>query len=73
MYKDIEALLYKLVSIKSDTGTDLEKDVEEFIYQWLKEVDYFKENTDNFGKYVIESDPLKRSIVWGLVDRKSVV
>lgn len=67
MYKDIEALLYKLVSIKSDTGTDLEKDVEEFIYQWLKEVDYFKENTDNFGKYVIESDPLKRSIVWGLV------
>ena len=63
---ELEKLFYDLVEIQSDTGTELEKDVEGFIYNWLSDLDYFKENKELFGKYQLSDDPLERAVVWGL-------
>lgn len=67
MKSDIERLFYELVKIKSDTGTKLERDVESYIYNYLEELPYFSINKNNFGKYELTNDPLKRAIVWGLI------
>ena len=67
MKNDIERIFYDLVKIKSDTGTKLELDIEEFIYNWLNKLPYFQDNKNNFGKYTLSNDSLNRAIVWGLL------
>ena len=72
----IKNTLEDLISIQSDTGTPLEKDIEKYIYGWLQELDYFKTNTNNFGSYPLKNDSLERSVVWGLLKgsgRKTVI
>ena len=67
MYKEeIKDLFYKLVEIQSDTGTKLERDAEDFIYNWLGDIPYFKENPELFGRYEME-DSLDRAVIWGLL------
>ena len=65
--KEINEAFLELVSIKSDTGTELEKDIEKFQINWLSNLKYFKDNPNNFGNYILEDDPLNRAVVWGLV------
>ena len=72
----IKNTLIELISIQSDTRTPLEKDIEKYIYEWLQKLDYFQNNTSNFGCYPLKNDSLERSVVWGLVKgsgRKTVV
>ncbi|MBX4258731.1 M20/M25/M40 family metallo-hydrolase [Clostridium estertheticum] len=74
--KKIKDTLEELVSIQSDTGTSLEKDVEKYLYDWLQKLDYFKSNTNNSGNYPLKNDSLERAVVWGLVKgvgRKTVI
>jgi len=74
--KKIKNTLMNLISIQSDTGTPLEKDIEKYIYEWLQKLDYFQNNTSNFGCYPLKNDSLERTVVWGLVKgsgRKTVV
>ncbi|MBU3072760.1 M20/M25/M40 family metallo-hydrolase [Clostridium estertheticum] len=74
--KKIKDTLEELVSIQSDTGTSLEKDVEKYLYDWLQKLDYFKSNTNNSGSYPLKNDSLERAVVWGLVKgvgRKTVI
>ena len=59
-------LLKKLTAVQSDTGTSLEKDVEEYVHNFLKELPYFKLN-DTFGLSPISSDVNERAVVWSLV------
>ncbi|SHJ47506.1 M20/M25/M40 family metallo-hydrolase [Tepidibacter formicigenes] len=63
----IEKIFLELVGIKSDTGTSLERNIEEYLYNWFENNDYFIKNKENFGLYKLNNDHLKRSIVWGLV------
>jgi len=65
--KKIKNTLMDLISIQSDTGTPLEKDIEKYIYEWLQKLDYFQKNTNNFGYYALKGDSLERSVVWALV------
>ncbi|SHK18588.1 M20/M25/M40 family metallo-hydrolase [Paramaledivibacter caminithermalis] len=65
--KEIEVLFNKLVSIRSDTGTVLEKDVEEYIYNWISKIEYFNNNPQMYGKYPLKNDYLGRSVVWALL------
>lgn len=60
----------QLVSIKSDTGTVLEKDVEEYLYKYIKSLNYFQLNQEFCGIYKLENDYLNRGVVWGLVKGK---
>ena len=74
--KGIKDILIDLISVQSDTGTPLEKDIENYIYMWLQELDYFQKNAANFGSYPLKNDPLERSVVWGLIKgngRKTVI
>ncbi|MCB2359895.1 M20/M25/M40 family metallo-hydrolase [Clostridium estertheticum] len=74
--KKIKDTLEELISIQSDTGTSLEKDVEKYLYDWLQKLDYFKSNTNNSGSYPLKNDSLERAVVWGLVKgvgRKTVI
>jgi len=65
--KKIKNTLMDLISIQSDTGTLLEKDIEKYIYEWLQKLDYFQKSTNNFGYYALKEDSLERSVVWALV------
>jgi arginine utilization protein RocB len=69
--RSIEELMYELVSIQSDTGTKQERDVEEAIYMWFSELNYFQTNNEFLGKSLIEHDHLTRQIVWALVKGSS--
>lgn len=74
--KKIKDTLEELISVRSDTGTSLEKDVEKYLYDWLQKLDYFKSNTNNSGSYPLKNDSLERAVVWGLVKgvgRKTVI
>ncbi len=68
---ELEKTFKELVSVKSDTGTELEKDIEDYLYKWIGKLDYFKEHPKQYGKYILGIDPLKRSAVWGLIKGKS--
>ena len=63
----IKKLTLDLVRVQSDTGTRQELDVENFLYDWLGKLEYFKSHPDHFGQYLLEQDPLDRNVVWGLV------
>lgn len=65
--KKIKNILIDLVSVQSDTGTPLERDIEKHIYVRLQKLDYFQSNKGNLGCYPLKNDSLERSIVWGLI------
>jgi arginine utilization protein RocB len=68
--KDIEDIFYPYVKVKSDTFTELERDIEPFLMNFFSSIDYFKNNPEHFGTYKIKNDPLSRSVCWGLVKGK---
>ena len=63
----IGKLLLDLVRVQSDTGTHQEIEVENFLHEWLRNLEYFKNHPDYCGQYKLEQDPLGRRTVWGLV------
>ncbi|OQY52499.1 MAG: hypothetical protein B6245_23600 [Desulfobacteraceae bacterium 4572_88] len=65
--KKIETLLTDLVAIRSETGTASERDIEDYLDDWLGKSDYFIRNPEQYGQHKLKSDPLERSVVWGLV------
>lgn len=65
--KDIEEIFYPYVKVKSDTYTELERDIEPFLMNFFKNIDYFKQNPEHFGTYKVENDTFDRSVCWGLV------
>lgn len=68
--QNIEKYFYELVNIHSDTGTEGEKEVEDYLYNELSKLKYFQNNKDKLGKYKIKSDDIGRSVVWGLLKGK---
>lgn len=63
----IEKNMLEYVSIKTHTGTSLERNNLIFFKNWFERVDYFKENPEYYGFYDIKGDQLKRKIPWGLL------
>ena len=59
----------KMVAVRSDTGTDKEKDIEDFIFGYLAKIPRFRKE-DTFGKYPVQGDPFQREVVWGLLKNK---
>jgi len=70
MNSNIKDILFKLVSVQSDTGTVKEVDMANCIYDIIKEHEYFKENSELCGKYY-NNDLLNRPVVWALHKGKS--
>lgn len=62
---EITKLLYRLVSVRSDTGSNYERTMADEIYSVIAENQYFKSNPELFGKYD-SGDILDRPVVWAL-------
>jgi len=60
----------QLIAIRSDTGTESERDIEEHIYNRLGKTDYFTLYPEQYGKYKLQTGHLGRSAVWALVKGK---
>ena len=60
-------LTKRLVLVASETCTVEECVMSQTLYEVLVEMPYFAEHPKLYGNYLIEEDPLQRSIVWGLV------
>jgi arginine utilization protein RocB len=67
--RQILDLFLKLVSIKSDTNSVMEIDVEKYIFNYFNDLDTFIEN-ETCGMHQLDNDPLGRSVVWALVKGK---
>ena len=63
----IKKIMLDFVSIKTHTGTSMEKNADEFYTKWFNENKYFKVNPNNWGLYPVKNDHLNRTIPWGLV------
>lgn len=70
MKNSIKEILFKLVSVQSDTGTTKEVEMADCIYDIIKEQEYFIENQELCGKYY-NNDFLDRPVVWALHRGKS--
>lgn len=64
---EIEILFHNLMKVQSDTGTSLEKDMSDYIYNWLGQLEYFKKHPHLLSNHSIPGDPFQRAIVWGLI------
>jgi arginine utilization protein RocB len=67
---DIEDIFYPYVKVRSDTFTDMERDIEPFLMDFFNSINYFKNNPEHFGTYKIKNDTFNRSVSWGLVKGK---
>jgi arginine utilization protein RocB len=65
--QDIADIFYDYVKVRSDTFSDLERDIEPFLMDFFDHIDYFKINPEYFGTYKIKNDTFDRSVCWGLV------
>lgn len=63
----IKSTMLDFVSIKTHTGTSMEKNADDFYKKWFNENKYFKCNTQSWGLYPVKNDHLNRIIPWGLV------
>lgn len=63
--KSIEEILLELVSIQSDTGTEMECDIAKVIYDMIAEERYFKNHREHFGAFE-DGDVFKRPVIWAL-------
>jgi arginine utilization protein RocB len=61
----ITELLYRLVAVRSDTGSVYEREMAEEIYKIIGEHRYFIDNPEMYGKYM-GGDILDRPVVWAL-------
>lgn len=66
----IKNIMEELVSIQSDTGSQMEVDIAKRIYRYFQEDKYFKEHPDYFGWENV-GDALDRPVLWALKKGKS--
>ena len=64
MSKEIEKLTKDLVSIGSVNGTAGEKEIAQFIENYLREIPYFKEHSDQIIIQELKGDKLNRRNVF---------
>lgn len=71
MEEKILKVLTELTALKSRTGSSDENLASDYIYEYIKGLEYFKAHSDNCGLAEIKSDPMKRHIPYGLIEGKS--
>jgi arginine utilization protein RocB len=63
----IEINMLEYVATMTHTCTEMENNNEVFFRNWIDRVEYFKNNSENYGVYKIEGDHLGRSVPWALL------
>ena len=67
MKENIKKHLISYIGTKTHTGTKLENNTKSFYENYFGNIDYFKNNPDNWGLYPIAGDHLSRQVPWGLL------
>lgn len=67
---EIKKTLNKYVSYDSITNTYKENSIDEFLTNYFKSIEYFKENSDDFGSEKIPEDIHNRSVNWAILRGK---
>lgn len=70
MRLNVEKNWLNYVKTITHTNTELEKNNEIFFKNWVENVPYLKNNSDNWGLYPIKNDYLDRKIAWALLKGK---
>ena len=65
--KSVEILMKELVSIRSDTNTSYEVNIEKYIKDWIGNLTYFQNHNEYYGEKPLKNDVHNRAIVWALV------
>lgn len=71
MKERIADIFQKSMAIKSFTHTAFERDIENFLMNYIGQIPYFQTHPELFGSYPIPEDSLGRSVNWALVRRDS--
>ena len=64
-------ILTELTTLKSRSGTSDENLASDYIYEYIKGLDYFREHREDCNLIAIEEDPMGRHIPYGLIRGKS--
>lgn len=67
MRQEILDLTKKLVSIPSQNGTKGEREIADFLYEYLKSFPYFQKHPEQVMQVPLKEDPLGRVNVYGLL------
>lgn len=65
--QDIRDILYRYIKTQSFTGTEREKEAEQFLIGHLSQIPYFKKHPQYFGTYPIPGDSFNRAVCYGMV------
>ncbi len=68
MKETIKKIFDESMAIRSFTNTVLERDIEDYLYQYISHIPYFQEHSDYFGMYEIKGDFHQRRVNWALVN-----
>ncbi len=71
MKKTIIKVLKETVAIPSLTSSLKENELSAYLYNYLSQIKYFKDNNDYFGQFELTNDHLKRKVIYGLVKGKT--
>lgn len=69
MKNRIQDIFDKSMAIESFTHTSSERNIENFLNQYIGSLPYFQEHSDYFGTYQIPDDIYQRNVNWALVKR----
>ncbi|MEG0918770.1 MAG: M20/M25/M40 family metallo-hydrolase [Anaerovoracaceae bacterium] len=71
MQKRIKKYLTELVALDSISGTAKEAAPAKYVYDFLKGIEYFKNNPNNFEYHQIPEDPFGRAVTYGFLKGNS--
>lgn len=71
MIRDIKKLMIDLMMIQSDSGTEMEVGISEYIFNWLSQREYFIKNPAQVCLEPVIGDLYKRNNVWALLKGKT--
>ena len=60
--ESIETIFTEALAIPSFTNTETEQGIEAYLDQRLAQTPYFKEHSNQFGRYQVPQDHLHRSV-----------
>lgn len=61
-----DQIVKRIVETNSTTNSEQEIKMGQVIYELIESQPYFQNHSEQYGLYLMESDPLKRSIPWAL-------
>lgn len=62
--EEIMELLLKTVEFQSHTGTKREREIENYLLDYISNIEYFKNRSTQYDLRKLDNDPLQRGFIW---------